>query len=319
MRTTRSKFLLALCLSLLFSSTSILAQSTDRDDQKIAARDEEPDAPVAPSSAKLKTDPVAAHAAAISILQVSAASTRPEIRIAAIGALGTLGRSPEAKKLIEQAFADKDQDVRVAALTASAATKDPALIPGMKKLLDDPVPEVAFAAAVALWKMKDHSGIGILYGVLGGDRKSGSSFVKSGMHQADKDLHSPSTLAKIGAEQGAYALLGPFGIGLDAMRMAHKNGSNGNSARILTVNLLSEDHSEVTLRQLVDALQDNDAFVRSAAAKALAEYRGSIVTDGLIDTFDDKKPSVRCAAAASYLKVTSAAHAHTAKTTAAGM
>ncbi len=294
------------------------AQSADRDDSKAAARDEEPDAPVAPTSDKLKTDPVAAHAAAISILQVSAASTRPEIRIAAVGALGTLGRSPEAKKLIEKAYADKDQDVRVAALTASAATKDPTLIPEMKKLLDDPVPEVAFAAAVALWRMKDHSGIGILYGVLGGDRKSGSSFIKSGMHQADKDMHSPSTLAKIGAEQGAYALLGPFGIGLDAMRMAHKNGS-GNSARILTVNLLTEDRSEVTMRQLVDALQDNDAFVRSAAAKGLAEYHGATVTDGLIDVFDDKKPSVRCAAAASYLKITSAARTRATKPTAAGM
>lgn len=307
----RFSLLLYLPLLLLaFHTTRAQTPTTtaDHDHEKTLGLDEEPDAPVAPTTDKLKTDPVAARAAAISILQTSAASTHAAIRIAALGALGTLGQSPEAKKLIEAAYSDKDQDVRIAALAASAATKDAALIPRMKKLLEDPVPEVDFAAAVALWKMKNHSGIEILYGVLGGTRKAGSGFMKSGLHDANKDLHSPSTLAKIGAEQGAYALLGPFGIGLDALKMTHKNGS-GNSARILTVTLLSEDHGEVTKRQLIDALQDDDAFVRSAAAKALGGYRGTDVTDGLIDVFDDTKPSVRCAAAAAYLKITSTSHA----------
>ena len=65
--------------------------------------------------------------------------------------------------------------------------------------------------------MNDHSGESILYAVLAGDRKVKQGAVGSGLHEADQDLHTPSKLAEIGAEQGAYALLGPVGFGVDAL------------------------------------------------------------------------------------------------------
>ena len=129
--------------------------------------------------------------------------------------------------------------------------------------------------------------------------------VGSGLHDADQDLHSPSKLAEIGAEQGAYALLGPVGFGVDALRMARR-GSNGNSARVLTATLLTEDKSKATMQQFLDALQDRDYFVRVAAARALGEYRDTQVADALLNMFADPKPAVRLMAAASYIRASQA-------------
>ena len=68
--------------------------------------------------------------------------------------------------------------------------------------------------------------------------------------------------------------MGPFGFGVDALRTMH-NGNNGNSARILTATLLTEDNSKATMQEFLVALQDRDYFVRAAAARALGSYRGS--------------------------------------------
>jgi HEAT repeat protein len=121
------------------------------------------------------------------------------------------------------------------------------------------------------------------------------------MHQANQDLHSPSKLATIGAEQGAYALLGPVGFGLDAFKMT-RSGSNGNSAQVLTATLLAEDSSKATMQQFLNALRDHNYLVRAAAARALGDYRGTQVTDALQEAFGDPKPVVRLMAAASYIR-----------------
>ena len=125
--------------------------------------------------------------------------------------------------------------------------------------------------------------------------------MQTGMHEANKDLHDPSALAKIGAEQGAYALLGPFGIGLSAARLMMKSNS-GNSARLLTVNLLAQDHSDATKEEFIAALSDKDYFVRAASARSLGEFHGKDVTDAIATAFGDSKPSVRLMAAASYIR-----------------
>jgi HEAT repeat protein len=87
--------------------------------------------------------------------------------------------------------------------------------------------------------------------------------------------------------------------------MAHKGG-NGNSARILTATLLTEDRSKATMQQFLDALQDRDYFVRAAAARALGAYRDKEVADVLLTAFGDPKPAVRFMAAASYIRANQA-------------
>jgi HEAT repeat protein len=258
---------------------------------------EEPDEPVATAA----SNRAQAGATAWEMIGSNLKNTKPQLRIDALVAIGTLGGNGRAEEMAKTAMTDSDRDVRLAAAVAMGAMKDRSLIPALRTALDDKAPEVSYAAAVSLWKLHDRSGEPVLYGVLAGDRKASPGVVDAQMHEANKDLHSPSALAKIGAEQGAYALLGPFGIGLDAAKMMTK-GSSANSARVLTANLLASDPTPTTKQQFLDALRDKNSFVRSASAKALGNYRGKDVSDALFDLFTDKKPAVRLMAAASYIR-----------------
>jgi HEAT repeat protein len=304
------KRLLVLIFCLLLGGAVSLAQTpqaapaTQSPADATAGNDDEPDAPVAQpakadkSSAESPTD--TAWGMLKTALSDSETKARPA-RLDAVAALGTLSDFDQAQKLLRDAAKDPDRYLRLSAVVAMGASKAEIFIPDLRTALEDSAPEVSFAAAVSLWKMHDHSGENVLYAVLEGERKVKQGVVGSGLHQADDDLHSPSKLAEIGAEQGAYALLGPVGFGVDAFRMAHK-GSNGNSARVLTATLLTEDKSKATMQQFLDALEDRDYFVRAAAVRALGDYRGDQVTDALQGSFTDPKPAVRLMAAASYLR-----------------
>jgi HEAT repeat protein len=265
---------------------------------------EEPDAPVAQSAKAAEASGESASDTAWNMLNAARSDSRTQARqarIDAVTAIGTIGDIEPARKWLHDAGRDPDRYLRLAAVEAMGASKKEIFIPDLKAALEDSAPEVSFAAAVSLWKMHDRSGENVLYGVLVGQRKVKQGVIGSGMHQANQDLHSPSKLAEIGAEQGAYALLGPVGFGLDAFKMT-RNGSNGNSERVLTATLLAEDSSTATMQQFLDALEDHNYLVRAAAARALGEYRGTQVTDALQDAFGDPKPVVRFMAAASYIR-----------------
>jgi HEAT repeat protein len=246
--------------------------------------------------------------AAWDLLNTAVAATKIQVqqeRIDAIAALGTLGDFPHAVDLLRAAQKDQDRHIRLAAVVAMGSSKKTAFIPDLKRALDDSAAEVSFSAAVGLWKMNDKSGESILSAVVAGDRKAKQSAVGSEKHQADEDLHNPSKLALIGAEQGAYAILGPFGYGLSAIRRGKENGA---SARTIAVTLLAEDKSAATEKSFVDALDDPDPAIRTAAARALGDYHNKEVLDALGDGFYDSKPQVRMMAAASYIR---AAHTDT--------
>lgn len=262
---------------------------------------EEPDEPATPVPEKVKTDSTAALNLAWQMLTSAASSPKAQTRIDGLNAIGSLKNSTQARTLLSKAMQDPDRDVRVAATTAMATTQDRSFIPQLRQALDDRAAEVSFASAVALWRMHDHSGESILLNVLAGERKASSGAISSELHQANKDLHNPSTLALIGAEQGAYAMLGPFGIGLDAYRLLHK-GSAANSARVLTVNLLTDMPTQQIKEEFIAALHDKDYFVRGASARALGNFHGKDVSTALLESFGDQKPAVRFAAAASYIR-----------------
>ena len=265
---------------------------------------EEPDVPVVKTATADSGNAESGTDTAWEMLKTALSDSKAQARqarIDAITALGTLSDFEQAQKLLRNTAKDSDRYLRFAAVAAMGASKAELFIPDLKTALKDSAPEVSFAAAVGLWKMNDRSGESILYGVLAGERKVKQGAVGSGLHQADQDLHSPSKLAEIGAEQGAYALLGPVGFGVDAFRMTHK-GNNGNSPRVLTATLLADDNSKVTMQQFLDALEDRDSFVRAAAARELGDYRGKQATDALQGAFDDPKPVVRLMAAASYIR-----------------
>ena len=228
----------------------------------------------------------------------------PDLRVQGLAALGTLGASSRAAGLITDAMKDPDVDVRTAAVLAAGQTKNRALTTQLRTMLDDHEPQVAVAAASTLWKMGDHSGEDILVAVADGERKANASLMDSTRHTVSTDLHNPSTLAKIGALQGASLLLGPFGFGITAYEYIHKNG--GQSARALAIELLAQEKTKPIHDELVSALGDKDLGVRAAALKALGEYHDKATSAAIANLFYDPKTPVRLAAAAAYLRSTGA-------------
>jgi hypothetical protein len=299
------RWMVLLCFACLVGAVG-LAQTQDpaHPPDTTTGNSQEPDAAAAQSATAGKTSVKSETDTAWNMLSVAIADSKSktqQARIDAVTAISTLGDFEPAQKWLRDAAHDPDRYLRLAAVEAMGASKKEIFIPDLKAALDDSAPEVSFSAAVSLWKMHDHSGESVLYGVLAGERKVKQGAIGSGMHQANQDLHSPSKLATIGAEQGAYALLGPVGFGVDAFKMT-RGGSNGNSARVLSATLLTEDTSQPTMQQFLDALVDHNYLVRAAAARALGEYRDPQVLAALQDAFGDPKPVVRFMAAASYIR-----------------
>jgi HEAT repeat protein len=240
------------------------------------------------------------------LTRAAADPKHPEVRIQALAALGTLGVNAHAETLIAAAMKDPDVDVRTAAVLAAGQTKNRNLTTNLRTMLDDKEPQVAFASATTLWKMNDRSGEDILIAVVDGDRKATASLKDSTMHTMNKDLHSPATLARLGALQAGSMLLGPFGIGITAYEYMHKNG--GDSARVTAIEQISQEKTNTIRANLISALGDKDPAVRAAAAKALgANYHDKAVSDALLPVFDDTKKPVRLTAAAAYINSTTPA------------
>lgn len=123
------------------------------------------------------------------------------------------------------------------------------------------------------------------------------------MHSAHKELHHPSSLARLGALQGASMLLGPFGFSITAFEYMRKNGA-GNVARVTAIEQISENDTGPIRNALIEALTDKDPAVRAAAAKAVGHYHDPAAADALYAAFNDDKAPVRLTAAAAYLNST---------------
>jgi hypothetical protein len=226
-----------------------------------------------------------------------------ELRIQGVAALGTMGTNPRSIAKIAAAMGDKDLDVRTAAILAAGLTRSRDLTTNIRTLLDDKEPQVAFTAAVTLWKMNDRSGEDILLAVAEGDRSANPKMVNGTRQNISRSLRHPGSLARFGATQGAAMLLGPFGFGIGAIEYMRKNGS-GNAARVTAIEQLGQERTAPVRNEIVAALEDKDPAVRAAAAKALGSYHDRSVSDDLFKLFDDSKAPVRLTAAAAYVNST---------------
>jgi hypothetical protein len=223
----------------------------------------------------------------------------PQTRIQA--AAGLL-RTPRSEKMITDAMADPDVDVRTAAALAAGQTKDRNLTTPLRNMLDDKEPQVVYTAAMTLWKMNDKSGEDILMSVADGDRSASASMMHGTEHKINRDLHDPAKLAKLGALQGAYMFLGPFGYGITAFQFIHQSG--GDLSRAAAIEELSQERTEPVHKELIAALGDKDVAVRAAAAKALVDYHDEAAQKAVYALLQDSKQPVRLTGAAAYLRTT---------------
>jgi hypothetical protein len=224
---------------------------------------------------------------------------KTELQTQALGALGMMGANPRSLALIQNAMLSPDVDVRTAAALAAGQTRSPLVAADLRKLLDDKQPQVAFTAALTLWKMHDRSGEDILIAVVDGDRGTSPKMMDGMKQDIHRELQDPAGIVKYGALQGAGMLLGPFGFGITAYEYLRKNG--GDSARVAAVEAIAENHTAPIRKSLMGALIDKDLGVRAAAAKALSRYPDPAVAVAISKLFLDEKPPVRLTAAAAYL------------------
>src|SRR5579871_5039226 len=85
------------------------------------------------------------------VLKTGFSDKNIDTRRQAVTATGSIGLDPEALRLVEQSLRDPDPLVRQTAAAQLGQMKAKDAIPSLKTALDDASPEVAFAAAKALW------------------------------------------------------------------------------------------------------------------------------------------------------------------------
>lgn len=232
-------------------------------------------------------------------LLTTAAHKGVQPRVVTMAALGTMGVNPRAAKMIEDGMKDPDLDVRIAAVLAAGQTKNHALLSSLRQCLNDSEPQVVFASAVTLWKLKDRSGEDVLKAVIAGERKATPGLMHGAKNNMNHELHDPAALAGLGATESAALLLGPFGFGIKAFEYMRKSGAN--PARAEAIDLLAESRAPGVREEFFAALGDKDASVRAAAARALGQRRDPAAVKPLGELFTDNKLPVRLTAAAAYI------------------
>ena len=225
-----------------------------------------------------------------------------DTRRQAVTATGSIGMDPEALRLIEDALRDPDPLVRQTAAAQLGEMKAKQAIPSLKTALDDAAPEVAFAAAKALWDMGDRSGRDLLEDVLTGQEKSSEGYLSSTMRDMKRKMHDPKALAVMGAKEAQGALLGPFNIGVVAAEQAFKDGSGG--GRAIAGTLLAQDCDSETYRLLVwSCTNDKNWAVKAASAKALGKCGNAEAIPTLEQNLSDSHAATRLMAAGAIIRL----------------
>jgi HEAT repeat protein len=244
----------------------------------------------------------ATDAQCIEILQHALDAGNPETRQQAVAALSlSSGRGPLFNQL-ERMLEDKDVGVRQAVVASLADVKSASATAALHKALEDPVPEVSFAAAKALWARHDPAGRAALLAVLEKESKASSGFFSRQKREGLRMMHTPRTTLMFAAKAGAgFAPVPGLGAGIASMQGIL--ASPEVSGRALAALLLGADRNPATIDALRDALSDKDSSVRAAAVHSISLRNDPALKKELVPLLTDDKESVRLRAAAGYLRL----------------
>ncbi len=236
------------------------------------------------------------------MLQHALGSGNPDTRKMGVVALSLAANSGPLWDQLQNMMQDKDIEVRLAVIAGLQEIKSKAAIGALKNGLEDPAPEVRFAAAKALWALNDPAGKEALLSVLQGESKTASGFFTKEMREAMRMMHTPRTTFLYAAREGiGFAPVPGLGMGISSMQQILTDpGTSGRAAAAL---LLERDHSPETTKALEEALYDKDWRVRAAAVHALALRNNPALRSELEPLTDDDKEEVRLRAAAGLLRL----------------
>jgi HEAT repeat protein len=244
----------------------------------------------------------ATDAQCIEILQHALNASNPETRTRAVAALSLASGSGPLFDQLERMLQDKDVLVRQAVVASLADVKSERATAALRKALEDPVPEVSFAAAKALWARHDPSGRDALLAILAKESKTSSNFFSSQKRQALRMMHTPRTTLMFAAEQGIGFVPLP-GLGEGVASLQGILASTGVPGRALAAMLLGADTDPATIDALRDALDDGNSSVRAAAVHAMSLRNDPALKKELEPLLQDDSEPVRLRAAAGYLRL----------------
>jgi len=227
----------------------------------------------------------------------------PDTRKQAVAALSLAATRGPVFGQLQGMLDDQDVEVRIATVTGLAELKTPEAREALHKALKDATPEVSFAAAKALFGLKDPLGRQALLAVVARESKTSSNFLTKQKRDALRMLHTPRVLILYVVQQGVGFVPVPgLGEGVSSMQALLNDPSV--SGRAQAVLLLGKDIDAKTLGGLKDATHDADWTVRAAAVHSLALHNDPALLPELEQRLNDDKQAVRLRAAAGYLRLT---------------
>jgi HEAT repeat protein len=240
------------------------------------------------------------------VLKTGLQENSADKRAQAVLALGVLPGDRLALELVLKAASDEKPEVRTAAATALGQFHRKSSVAALHKLLSDPEPAVALAAASALMPSKDPEAFEVYYEFLTGMRKTGKGLVATQM----KMLKDPKKMAQLGVEQGIGFV--PYaGIALSAFKTLHADDVS--PVRAAAAKMIANDPDPESGRALVEVTTDKSWVVKTAALEAIAKRGDPQLLDGILPAMMDENNSVRCTAAAAVIRLSTIAMSRNSK------
>jgi HEAT repeat protein len=197
---------------------------------------------------------------------------------------------------------DHDVSVRISVVVTLGDFKDNRTLPLLKKALQDPIPEVDFAAAKALYQLHDPAGEEFLLAVVGRESKASSSYLSKEKRSGLRLLHTPTKLLiTVGIAGAGFAPVPGLGFGLSSAQGILT--APDSSARAASLLLIGGSRDPALTDAVGSALSDKEWSVRAAAVHLVAMHPYPQFRQNLVPLLDDKKEAVRVRAAAAYIRL----------------
>lgn len=241
------------------------------------------------------------------MLEDAVQDKNPDVRKDAVEALSLAGADETVLRSLSPVEEDHDVLVRVALMGTLGDLKSKSALPILQRALDDPVPEVALAAARSLYRLHDPAGTRFLLAVVGGESKGSSSYLTQQERSAVRLLHTPTKLLSLAAINAVGFAPVP-GLGLAISSAQGILSQPDASARAAALLLIGHDHNSALADTVKTALVDKEWSVRAAAVHVVATHPYPTFRGDLGGMLDDKKSAVRLRAAAAYLGLAHASH-----------
>jgi HEAT repeat protein len=235
------------------------------------------------------------------ILNVGLASNDPYTRARAISAVGMIAKTPSVRKRIEGFLADKNDHVRIAAAETLADLDFKESIPALEKVMNsDPIPEVEFAAAKALFKLGDPKGRETLDLILYGNINTRSNYIQQQKRKFFAHFYSVhrATIFLLNAGTGFVPIPG---VGMGISEIANLMDDSSLTPRATIVLMLGRSHDADTDKLLKFSLKDSDWTVRASAVLIIALTARQNLREDLVPLLSDNDARVRYRAAGAYL------------------